>query len=302
MKWIDMHCDTLSEIIRQRKELKTNDLCADLERLLRGGAGAQFFACFVNAARYGLNTKDADEKMIWDQAYWNVLSMIGRAKREQNKRFEIAVEPEMIQRQLWAETDESEILYGILTVEEGGVLNGRMERLGELYDRGVRLMTLTWNYTNCIGSPNSRNPAVMEKGLTEFGINVIEQMNDKGMIIDVSHLSDGGFWDCIRYSRAPIAASHSNARMLCRHPRKKGRAQLSDLVLHIRHMVNCAGEDAVALGSDFDGFDPADCPEGAGSVLDVGKVLSSLEKNGFTQRQIEKIARDNVRRLIEDTW
>ena len=84
--------------------------------------------------------------------------------------------------------------------------------------------------------------------------------------------------------------------------REKGRAQLSDLVLHIRHMVNCAGEDAVALGSDFDGFDPADCPEGAGSVLDVGKVLSSLEKNGFTQRQIEKIARDNVRRLIEDTW
>ena len=166
MKWIDMHCDTLSEIIRQRKELKTNDLCADLERLLRGGAGAQFFACFVNAARYGLNTKDADEKMIWDQAYRNVLSMIGRAKREQNERFEIAVEPEMIQRQLWAETDESEILYGILTVEEGGVLNGRMERLGELYDRGVRLMTLTWNSTNCIGSPNSRNPAVMEKGLT----------------------------------------------------------------------------------------------------------------------------------------
>ena len=329
MKWIDMHCDTLSEIIRQRKELKRNDLCADLERLLQGGAGAQFFACFVNAARYGLNTKDADEKMIWDQAYWNVLSMIGRAKREQNERFEIAVEPEMIQRQLWEETDESEILYGILTVEEGGVLNGRMERLGELYDRGVRLMTLTWNYTNCIGSPNSRNPAVMEEGLTEFGINVIEQMNDKGMIIDVSHLSDGGFWDCIRYSRAPIAASHSNARMLCRHPRnltdemlralgekggvagvnfyspflrEKGRAQLADLVLHIRHMVNCAGEDAVALGSDFDGFDPADCPEGAGSVLDVGKVFSSLKKNGFTQRQIEKIARDNVRRLIEDTW
>ena len=158
---------------------------------------------------------------------------------------------------------------------------------------------------------------------------MIEQMNDKGMIIDVSHLSDGGFWDCIRYSRAPIAASHSNARMLCRHPRnltdemlralgekggvagvnfyspflrEKGRAQLSDLVLHIRHMVNCAGEDAVALGSDFDGFDPADCPEGAGSVLDVGKVFSSLKKNGFTQRQIEKIARDNVRRLIEDTW
>ena len=64
MKWIDMHCDTLSEIIRQRKELKRNDLCADLERLLRGGAGARVFACFVNAVRDGMDTQGVDVKMI----------------------------------------------------------------------------------------------------------------------------------------------------------------------------------------------------------------------------------------------
>lgn len=329
MKWIDMHCDTLSEIIRQQKELKRNDLCADLERLLRGGAGAQFFACFVNAGRYGLNMKGTDENVVWDLAYQDVLSMIARAGQEQDKRFKIALNPDTVQKQSWKKKGKSEILYGILTVEEGGVLNSRMERLDELYDRGIRLMTLTWNYANCIGSPNSRNPAVMKEGLTEFGINVIEQMNNKGMIIDVSHLSDGGFWDCIRCSRAPIVASHSNARALCRHPRnlsdgmlralgrkggvvgvnfyssflrETGRAQLSDLVLHIRHIFNCAGEDAVALGTDFDGFDPADCPADVDSVLDVEKVLFSLKKAGFTEKQTEKIARENIKRIIGDVW
>lgn len=324
-----MHCDTLSEIIRQNKELKQNDLCTDLERLARGGACAQFFACFVNAGRYGLNTKKTDEKAVWNFAYQDVLSMLDRAEREQDENFKIALTPDVIQKQAWQKKGEPEILYGVLTVEEGGVLCGRMERLDELYDRGVRLITLTWNYANCIGSPNSRNPSVMQEGLTKFGIDLTERMNKKGMIIDVSHLSDGGFWDCIRYSRAPITASHSNARSLCSHPRnlsdemlralgekggvagvnfypaflrESGRADLTDLVRHIRHMVNCAGEDAVALGSDFDGFERTECPAGISSVLDVEKLFLLLERAGFTERQIEKIARDNVKRIIGDTW
>ena len=329
MKWIDMHCDTLSEIIRQNKELKRNDLCADLERLTQGGAYAQFFACFVNAVRYGRNRGRTDEQMVWDMAYQDVLAMLGRAAQEQNDRFKIALTSDVIQKYSWKEKAEPDILYGILTVEEGGVLRGRMERLDELYDRGVRLITLTWNYANCIGSPNSRNPAVMKEGLTEFGINLVERMNEKGMIIDVSHLSDGGFWDCIRYSSVPVAASHSNARTLCGHPRNlsdemlhalgqkggvigvnfyspflrdTGRADLSDLVRHIRYMVNCAGEDAVALGTDFDGFERAECPAGVSGVLDVENLFFLLRRSGFTERQIGKIAGDNVKRIIKDTW
>ena len=88
---------------------------------------------------------------------------------------------------------------GILTVEEGGVLNGKAERVEQLYEQGVRLLTLTWNYENCIGSPNSRDTEVMQRGLKPFGIEVVRRMNELGMLVDVSHLSDGGFWDCIRY-------------------------------------------------------------------------------------------------------
>ena len=74
MEWIDMHCDTLSETGKQKKELKSNDLCVDLERLRRAGACAQFFACYVNAAEYGLKTKKIPERTVWDMAYRDVVS------------------------------------------------------------------------------------------------------------------------------------------------------------------------------------------------------------------------------------
>ena len=83
-------------------------------------------------------------------------------------------------------------------MEEGGILNDRIERIDTLYKKGVRLLTLTWNYENCIGYPNSRDKKVMENGLKPFGHLVIERMNQFGVLIDVSHISDGGFWDCVQ--------------------------------------------------------------------------------------------------------
>lgn len=322
MRWIDMHCDTVSEALKRGENIERNNLCADVERLLQSGARAQFFACFVNAAEYGYGNKSIPESRVWDEAYRKVLEMTESVQKAESGRFRIAVKPEQICR-------DGDALSGILAVEEGGILNGRPERLDELYDRGVRLLTLTWNYKNCIGSPNSREQAVMEQGLSRFGFCVLEQMNSLGMIIDVSHLSDAGFRDCIARSSAPVVASHSNARALCRHPRnlsdrmlrvlgekggvagvnfyspflrERGKAELSDIARHIRRMVRFAGEEGVALGSDFDGFAPADCPAGLSGVTDMEKIWAALEKEGFTQRQIEMIAWDNAKRIINDVW
>ena len=238
-------------------------------------------------------------------------------------------------------TDRTFLQFGklfplcILTVEEGGVLNGKMERLDELYRRGIRLITLTWNYENCIGSPNSLDPQVMERGLKPFGIQVVERMNELGMIIDVSHLSDGGFWDCIRCSRTPIVASHSNARSLCSHPRNltdemlralgnKGgvagvnfysaflrekdgtgesvRAGLEDIVRHMRRMMDQAGEDAVALGTDFDGFETEALPEKIRGVQDMDLLWEAMKRSGITSRQIDKIAYGNVSRIMKEVF
>ena len=103
--------------------------------------------------------------------------------------------------------------------KEGGIVEDDMGRLEHLYKEGIRLMTLLWNGENCMGYPNSRDANVMSKGLKNFGIEAVERMNDLGMIVDVSHLSDGGFWDVLKYSKKPVVASHSNARALCPHPR-----------------------------------------------------------------------------------
>ena len=216
-------------------------------------------------------------------------------------------------------------MSAILTIEEGGILNNNMNRLCELYKQGVRLMTLTWNHENCIGYPNSKDELIMQKGLKPFGIEVIEKMNQLGMIIDVSHLSDGGFWDVLKHSKKPVVASHSNARSLCNHPRnlsdemikaladrggiaginlypyfikKNGKATVDDIAAHVWHMYQTGGEDFVAIGTDFDGFD-----EGELEIVDIGemgKLYDAVKKRGFSERQMEKFWSGNAMRVINE--
>lgn len=195
-KWIDMHCDTLSELL-SAETLEENSLCVDRKRMEQTKMLAEFFACFVCVP---------DGK--WEEAYQKVIEMIARMEREtkENKKLKLIKTAKELE---YAEREELNL--ALLTVEEGGVLNGNRNRLEELYQRGVRLITLTWNYENCIGYPNSRNAQEMQKGLKSFGKQMVEEMNERGMLVDVSHLSDGGFWDCIRLSKKPIIASHSNA-------------------------------------------------------------------------------------------
>ena len=350
MKWIDMHCDTLSEMKKQGiPSLNQAKLHVDKNRLIHGNSGAQFFACYVNAKEYikecteemdtetktglaGMDTKINPgnrvfnpDTAVWDSSWKVVNELINLAYKQETENFGIVHTFEELEKNI--ATDK---LSGILTVEEGGVLNGRMERLEQLYERGIRLMTLTWNYQNCIGNPNNRDKQIMKKGLTTYGKEVVERMNELGMLVDVSHLSDGGFWDCVQISRKPIVASHSNARSLCPHPRnmtdemlhalgEKGgvvgvnfysvflcgeerRATVDDIVHHIRHMINCAGEDAVALGTDFDGFEDAALPEGIQGVQDMERLWDGMRKKGITSRQIEKIACDNILRVLRETW
>lgn len=356
MHWIDMHCDTLSEIWKgHAQSLKKNGLCVDLDRLRQNGAEAQFFACFVNARDHageaGRPEKGADPsetgrgertlpgREVWDLAYRDVLEMVRLASSAEDEQFcilrDLQESDHGIQQKKSPGPEEGLCTGGILTVEEGGVLNGQIERLEELYRKKVRLITLTWNYENCIGSPNSRDPDVMARGLKPFGMEVVERMNELGMIIDVSHLSDGGFWDCIRHSRAPIVASHSNARSLCTHPRnlsdemlralgEKGgiagvnfysaflkepsgkggtsRAGMDDIVRHIRRMMDQAGEEAVALGTDFDGFEREALPEGISGVQHMERLWDALRRACITSGQIEKIASGNVKRVMREVW
>lgn len=311
--WIDMHCDTLSELFlaEHGETVGKNHLCVDVERMRQTNMLAEFFACFVEIP-------DGE----WDAGYKQVRQMIARMEADllQIKKFGLLKSIRDLER---AKQEKSSL--ALLTVEEGGILNGSLERLKELYQNGIRLITLTWNYENCIGYPNSRQPEIMQRGLKPFGKQVVEEMNEKGMIVDVSHLSDGGFWDCIQQSSKPVVASHSNARALCPHPRNLsdemlhalgekggvagmnfypqflkagGSAEIADIVRHGMYILRNAGEDAVALGTDFDGFEAGqDWIRGIG---EMEQIWEAFHQAGMTQRQLDKLQYQNVERVLRE--
>lgn len=317
MKLIDMHCDTLLGLMHDENiSLKSNHLCVDLEKMREADSMAQFFACFIYMKMF-----QGEDR--WNKGYEYALKMIARAKEEFAKYPEeislVRSYEELVQN------EKKGKISAFLTVEEGGILDGKIENLEELYRQGIRLMTLTWNEENCIGFPNSRNTEAMEKGLKPFGVEAVERMNELGILIDVSHLSDGGFWDVVKYSKKPVVASHSNARALCNHRRnltddmicalaenggvsginfypyflnESGKATIDDLVHHIEHMYRLGGEEFVAIGTDFDGFD-----EGELDIEHLGQinqVYEALKKRKFNDSQIEKFWYKNAMRVIKE--
>lgn len=318
MHLIDMHCDTIAKILESKsgEGLYENSFDIDIRGMKRSGTMAQFFACFVYMERF--QGKDRMEN-----AFLYARRMAEKLKEEiQKNSKEIALattENDIVRNQ------EKGKISAILTLEEGGVINGDLRKLEELYNDGTRLVTLLWNFENCIGYPNSSDRKIMEQGLKPFGFETVERMNDLGMLVDVSHMSDGGFWDVIRTSKKPIVASHSSARSLCVHPRnltdemlralgenggiaalnfypafirEDKKASKEDLAAHIKHMVNVAGIDAVAIGTDYDGFE--------GGELEIDKVekmpllYQALQKEGFTESQLEKIWFRNVMRVLKE--
>ncbi|MDC4408320.1 dipeptidase, partial [Acinetobacter baumannii] len=105
-----------------------------------------------------------------------------------------------------------------LAIEEGEVLQGKVERVKEIYELGIRFLTLTWNFKNSIGYPN-KDFKYKDMGLTERGKEIVCEMERLGIIPDCSHLSDGGFYDLVEICKKPFRATHSNARAITNHSR-----------------------------------------------------------------------------------
>lgn len=310
MKFIDLHCDTASKLYYEKgKNIKQNDFSVDIEKLKQGNAMAQFFALFICQGRC-------------DSPLETCNSMLDNLLNELNKNsddIKIAFSYDDILK-----NSDNEKISAMITIEEGEAIEGNMENLYRFYNKGVRLMTLTWNYENSIGYPHIEK-SFQQKGLKDFGIDVVQEMNRLKMIIDVSHISDGGFYDVAKFSKKPFVASHSNARTITGHSRNMtdhmikvlansggimginfakdflGTNEVSsidDMTKHIKHIRNVGGIDVIALGSDFDGIDNKVEIEDA-SQMD--KLYKSLMVNGFKESEIEKIFYKNALRLIKET-
>ena len=196
------------------------------------------------------------------------------------------------------------------------MLNGRLENLQRLCDDGVKMITLTWNGENELGCGSSDQA----RGLSPFGFDAIKEMERLGIIIDVSHLSDAGLDDVLKTVSCPVAASHSNLRFVCGHRRnltdeqfceiaRRGgvvgvnlykyflsgdgeRASVRDMARHIERMLELGGENAVAMGSDFDGCDVMD---GIKGIDDIPALYNALCAEGISESVLKKIFWQNAR-------
>lgn len=307
--FLDAHCDTITRIMHTKDPLYKNNYQVDIERLKAFSNPIQFFAIWLHPKFYG-NPLIQTLKAI-DYFYEEI-------KKNENY-IGYAGSLKEIERNI----SENKI-SAVLTVEGGEALEGEIEILRTLYRLGVRSMTLTWNYQNSIGCGALEEG--LEKGLTDFGIEVVKEMNALGMIIDVSHLSESGFWDVKKISSKPFIASHSNARALCNHPRNlndkqlkaiaeiggvagittyppflnaSGYAQIEDFFTHVDYMVQLIGIDYIGLGCDFDGMPTF--TKGVEDVSKLRRICEHFEKK-YGCSGAEKLLYKNFLRVIKEVW
>lgn len=224
-------------------------------------------------------------------------------------------------------------LAAVLHLEGAEAIEANLEGLELLYDAGLRSLGIAWSRPNAFGHgvpfafPGSPDQG---PGLTDAGHALVHACNDLGVVVDVSHLNERGFWDVAATTGAPLVASHSNAHALCPSPRNLSDDQLravgesgglvginfcvaflredgaddpdtplSSIALHAAHVAEVAGMDAVALGSDFDGATmPLELPDAA----HLPAVFEALRAFGFADDELGRIALGNWRRVLRATW
>lgn len=287
--------------LREQIDPAASPLQLDIPRMRQGGIDAAYFAVDVTTA--------------WDNHLLYALDGLAWLKRE------IAAHSDDIGLALCAgdiaRARERGRLSAILAVENSDALHRSAQIIDSLYDVGVRTMTLTHSTRSHAGDGCE---VVGGGGLTGFGREVVAGMNQRGMLIDVSHLNDAGFRDVLEISSDPVIASHSCCRRLCGHPRNltddqlrelgetggvvgltfvpgflaEENPSLSHLLDHIEHAVSVAGPGAVGLGSDFDGGGTL-----LNSAAEFPRITAGLAERGFGEESLAGILGGNHLRLLE---
>ena len=314
---IDLHCDTIIESVKHGMDFKSGDGHISIDKLYKGGCLAQCFAIWTPtggaAQRYGIGTE-----------YYKYFQTAAEFFKKTMADYSDVIRQARTVGEIKKNAAEGKV-SALLTIEDSIFVEGIKERVDEAIDLGAVMMGLIWNNDNCMAHPNSRDPEAHMKGLKPFGFETVEHLNEKGVIIDVSHLNEGGYWDVIKTTKKPIAASHSCARALCDHPRNltdeqlkalgenggvcginfydaflkedgSGKTDIADLIRHMVYIKDKAGVGAIALGSDFDGIDSElEFKDYTGMPM-----IAERLKEAFTEKEIDMICHENFLRVMED--
>ena len=320
---VDTHCDTLKCMLpaftRPRDSMwadrsgvgmgqRSSLGHVDVPRLMEGGVTCQVFAVSGERGRtpsHSLRT---------------ALEMVDRFYRECGVNADTVV-PVTTSGGI-TKAKKAGKVAAMLSIEGSDVLEGSVDVLRVYHRLGVRMVGLVHSIRNELADGVSDRRTGGR--LSELGVQAVDELNRLGMIVDVSHLNDEGFWDVMELTRAPVVASHSNCRAVCDHPRNMTndmiraladnggvmgmnfapsfvhpvKATLGGVVDHIDHIVGLVGPDHVGLGSDFDGIPST--PEGLEDVTRMPGITRELVKRGYSEEDMRKILGGNHLRLIKE--
>lgn len=291
-------------------------LHTDIKRLRKGGLKAQFWSVYVPAEFD--KTGDALSQTL------HQISIVKTMLKRYPETFEFASTAADVERIV-----ASGRIASMMGVEGGYSIENEISNLQRLYDEGCRYMTLTHSKSLTWADSATDEPKV--NGLSDFGREVVLEMNRLGMLIDLSHVSPETMKQSLAVTRAPVIFSHSSARAICDHPRnvpddvlplvtknggvvmvnffsafiaptdvlkkdKNAPGTLHDVVDHIDHLVKVAGIDHVGIGSDFDGVPRL--PEQLESVATYPLITQELLNRGYSKESIHKILGGNIMRVL----
>ncbi|WP_316568557.1 dipeptidase [Neobacillus sp. YIM B06451] len=305
MKIFDAHCDVLLKLFED-KTINFKDspsLQANFYGMQKSGVKLQCFAIYVPSELEKNRLFDAAEEMatIFHQKIVGENEGIVHVKTREDI----------------ARLKENE-MGAMLTLEGCDCIGSDIEKLKTLLGYGVSSVGLTWNWANAVAD-GAKEP--QGRGLTTFGKEVVELLNETKTWCDVSHLSERGFWDVIELADYPMA-SHSNSHTLCRHPRnlkddqiralirrdsvmgltfvpyflnESGDAGIGDILRHLDHVCSLGAEDHVGFGSDFDGIEKT--VDRLSSAYEYSNLVNELQKH-YSERQVENFLFKNMEKRL----
>jgi membrane dipeptidase len=308
--WVDTHADSLGDVVAGRRRLgETSGGQWDIVRMRATGQRLVFWSCWVEPA-YKPAGALARLVAYLDAAY-------GELERNPSLT--------LVQNASSLDAAWRDPVGGVVLAVEGAEAVGTDPAvLRILWRLGVRALSLTWNERNLLADGAAEDPG--GSGLSRAGRRVVAEMNRLGMVVDVSHLAEAGFWDVLALSTRPPLASHSNCRALAGHPRNLSDAQIRALaraggvqsitfvreflggtedrkavVQHILHHLDVVGDDRhIGLGSDFDGVtEPVRGLEDATRVPDL---FADLIRAGLSEGTLRRLAGENVVDLLRSHW
>ena len=306
----DLHCDTAMALLGEKYDaidsLLQNEKHIDLSRASTLPAYAQCFACFTsdalelpgNLSVVSLFEREMVAVLQQTEKYGDKIRLVYSADEVEDNR-------------------ENGLMSAILTIEGPAGFGYNPELLADLYNIGFRITTLGWNDENPL-----TGSCYCGGGLTGLGREYAKEAQRVGMLLDVSHISDAGFWDIMEIAEKPVIASHSNSRAVWNHPRNitddmyralcqtggtvginlyadfLGENADADTVCdHILHFLEVAGDDRhLSLGSDFDGMERL--PAGFSGIQDYPVLADRLLARGLDNESVLNIFWNNALGVI----